>query len=97
MDTLENLFPSNFLAPIYEGIMLQVIITALILGFAIILIGEKAAPAIKGVDLINEICMKAMEMIMKLSPIGVFCLLCPVIAENGAMIIGTLAKVLLVT
>lgn len=34
-------------------------------------------------------------MILKLSPIGVFCLLCPVIAENGAMIIGSLAMVLL--
>ena len=34
-------------------------------------------------------------MILKLSPIGVFCLLCPVIAENGATIIGSLAMVLL--
>ena len=36
-----------------------------------------------------------MELILKLSPIGVFCLLCPVIAENGAAIIGSLAMVLL--
>ena len=67
-----------------------------ILGFAIILIGEKGYPAVKGIEVINDVCMKAMEMILKLSPIGVFCLLCPVIAENGAMIIGSLAKVLLV-
>ena len=39
--------------------------------------------------------MKAMELIIKLSPIGVFCLLCPVVASNGAMIIGSLAMVLL--
>jgi Na+/H+-dicarboxylate symporter len=39
--------------------------------------------------------MKGMEMILRLSPVGVFCLLCPVIAANGAMIIGSLAKVLL--
>ena len=39
--------------------------------------------------------MKCMEMILKLSPIGVFCLLCPVIAVNGPMIIGSLAMVLL--
>lgn len=35
------------------------------------------------------------EVILKLSPIGVFCLLCPVIAVNGPMIIGSLAMVLL--
>ena len=34
-------------------------------------------------------------MILKLSPIGVFCLLCPVIAANGPAIIGSLAMVLL--
>lgn len=39
--------------------------------------------------------MKCMEMILKLSPIGVFCLLSPVIASNGPAIIGSLAMVLL--
>ena len=97
MDTIVNIFPSNFLAPLYESTMLQVIVMALILGFAIILIGEKGYPAVKGIEVINDVCMKAMEMILKLSPIGVFCLLCPVIAENGAMIIGSLAKVLSVS
>ncbi|MEE8886375.1 MAG: dicarboxylate/amino acid:cation symporter [Eubacteriales bacterium] len=96
MDTIVNIFPSNFLAPIYEANMLQVIVMALIIGFAIILIGEKAAPAIKAINLCNDIFMKCMEMILKLSPIGVFCLLCPVIAENGSAIIGSLASVLLV-
>ena len=44
----------------------------------------------------NDMCMKIMEMILKLSPIGVFCLLCPVVAENGPAVLGSLAKVLLV-
>ena len=34
-------------------------------------------------------------MILKLSPLGVFALLCPVVAENGAKVIGSLAMVLL--
>ena len=96
MDTIVNVFPSNFVAPLYESSMLQVIVMALILGFAIILIGKNAEPAVDGINVLNEVFMKAMEMILKLSPIGVFCLLCPVIAANGAMIIGSLAMVLLV-
>ena len=44
---------------------------------------------------LNDVFMKCMEMILKLSPIGVFCLLCPVIASNGPAIIGSLAMVLL--
>ena len=39
--------------------------------------------------------MKVMEMILRLSPLGVFCLLCPVIAANGPKVIGSLAMVLL--
>ena len=39
--------------------------------------------------------MKVMEMILYLSPVGVFCLLCPVIAANGPKVIGSLAMVLL--
>lgn len=96
MDTIVNIFPSNFLAPIYESNMLQVIVMALIIGFAIILLGEKAESAISSINVLNDIFMKCMEMILRLSPIGVFCLLCPVIAANGPKIIGSLASVLLV-
>ena len=95
MDTLVNIFPSNFISPMAEANMLQVIVMALILGFAIILVGEKNVRVVNAFNDLNEIFMKCMEMILKLSPIGVFCLLCPVIAENGAMIIGSLAMVLL--
>ena len=63
--------------------------------FAVILVGEKASSVYTAVDHLNAVFMKVMELILKLSPIGVFCLLCPVIAENGAAIIGSLAMVLL--
>ena len=76
--------------------MLQVIVMAVLLGFGIILIGEEQNHRlVTAFNDLNAVFMKCMEMILKLSPIGVFCLLCPVIAENGAMIIGSLAMVLL--
>lgn len=96
MSTLVNIFPSNFIAPMAEANMLQVIVMALLLGFSIILVGgEDAERVTAGVNSLNNVFMKAMELILKLSPIGVFCLLAPVIAENGAAIIGSLAMVLL--
>lgn len=97
IDTLVNIFPSNFLAPIVESNMLQIIVMALILGFSILLLErEKQDRAVSAIDTINDIFMRSMELILRLSPIGVFCLLMPVIAENGPMIIGSLASVLLV-
>ncbi|MDO4965699.1 MAG: dicarboxylate/amino acid:cation symporter [Lachnospiraceae bacterium] len=96
MDVIVNIFPSNFIAPMSSASMLQVIVMALLFGFSIILVGEKAHSVAEDVDALNLVCMKCMEMILKLSPIGVFCLLCPVVAANGAAVIGSLAMVLLV-
>ena len=96
MDTIVNIFPSTFISPMAEANMLQVIVMALLIGFAIILVGEeKNTRIITACNDLNDVFMKCMEMILKLSPIGVFCLLCPVVAANGATIIGSLAMVLL--
>lgn len=97
MDTLVNIFPSNFVKPFVESDMLQVIVASLLIGFAILLIDdEKTEACTKAVNTVNDLCLKAMEMILRLSPIGVFCLLCPVVAQNGPSILGSLAMVLLV-
>jgi Na+/H+-dicarboxylate symporter len=97
MDTLVGIFPSNFLKPFVDANMLQIIVASLIVGFALILISDNSDNTeFSAVNVANDICMKAMEMIIKLSPIGVFCLLCPVVAENGPAVLGSLAKVLLV-
>ena len=95
MDTVVNIFPSNFIQPMVEANMLQVIVMALMLGFAIILVEEKNVRVVAAFNDFNDIFMKCMEMVLSLSPIGVFCLLCPVIAVNGPKIIGSLATVLL--
>ena len=96
MDTLVGIFPSNFLAPFVEANMLQIIVASLIIGFALLLVKQQKEVEFKMVDVLNDVFMKAMEMIVALSPIGVFCLICPVVAENGPSVLGSLAKVLLV-
>ena len=96
MDTLVGIFPSNFLSPFVEANMLQIIVASLLIGFALLFVGEKKQIEFKLVETLNDLFLKAMEMIIKLSPIGVFCLICPVVAENGPSILGSLAMVLLV-
>ena len=95
MQVLVDIFPSNWLKPLVDANMLQIIVIAILLGFGIILVGDKVDGVRKGIDQINNVFMRIMELILKLSPIGVFCLLTPVVAENGAKIVGSLAMVLL--
>ena len=96
MDTIVAIFPSNPITPLANATMLQVIVISLLIGFGILLAGEKGLVAAQVVDSFNEVSMKIMDLIIKLSPVGVACLLCPVVAENGPKILGQLAMVLAV-
>lgn len=95
MDTLVNIFPSNFIQPMADATMLQVIVIALFFGFGIIVAGDKGKSLARGVTSLADVSMCVMTMILKLSPIGVFCLITPVVAVNGPEILGSLAMVLL--
>lgn len=95
MDTLVDIFPSNIIQPLANASMLQVIVIALFFGFGIILAGEKGDPLATVINSITDVSMVIMNLILKLSPIGVFCLITPVVAENGPKILGSLAMVLL--
>ena len=58
MDTIVNIFPSNFIAPMSESNMLQVIVMSVLFGFAIILIGpEKNPRLIQGCNDLNDMFM----------------------------------------
>ena len=85
MDTIVAIFPSNAIAPLVNATMLQVIVIALLIGFGILLAGEKGITAANVVESFNEIFQRIMDLIIKLSPIGVACLICPVVAANGPL------------
>ena len=79
-----------------EASMLQIIVIALLFGFGTILAGEKGAAFGSFVESACEVSTRVMDLIIKLSPLGVFCLITPVVAVNGPQILGSLAIVLLV-
>ena len=96
IDTIVNIFPSNAFAPLVNATMLQVIVIAMFYGFGIILAGEKGEMASKVVDSFAEVSFRVMDMIIQMSAIGVFALICPVVAENGPAVLLPLLKVVLV-
>ena len=94
MDTIVNIFPSNMWAAFFNANMLQVIVIALALGAGILVTGEAAKPVVVLVNSANEIIMNVMMMVIKLTPVGVFCLMADTVAVNGPKIISSLAIVL---
>ena len=91
IDQIVNFFPSNMFVPLATAEMMQVIVIALLVGFAIVKVGDKAKPAADVLISFNEIVTKILSFIMSLAPIGVFCMLCPVVAVNGPSILGSYA------
>lgn len=94
MTTLVDIFPSNIIAPFANASMLQIIVIALLIGAGIILAGEKGRPVAELFESLNEVFMKIMMFIIKISPIGVFCMMTWVVATQGPDILSALAKVL---
>ena len=94
MQVIVNIFPSNLVQPMVTSDMLPIIVIAIFLGAGCLAAGEKGA---KIADLINcgqDVVMKIMMMIISFTPIGVFCLMTNVVAENGPQIIGKLALII---
>ena len=95
MDVIVGIFPSNFVNPMVNSSMLQIIVMALFFGCGILVAGEKGKPFGNFVSSFNEVTQAVMGFILKVSPIGVFCLMTWVVAAQGPKILGSLGLVLL--
>lgn len=93
MDVIVNIFPDNLLKPMVDTNMLPVIVIAIFFGAGVLAAGEKGKMIANIVDSMNEVVMKVLMMIIKLTPIGVFCLMADVVAVNGAKVVGSLALI----
>ena len=94
MSVIVGIFPDNLFKPMVNADMLPVIVIAILTGAGVLAAGEKGQHIATIINDMNDVVMKIMMMIIKLTPIGVFCLMINVVAVNGASIVGTLAVVI---
>ena len=91
-DVLVNMVPSNPILAMAEGNMLQVIVFALLLGFAITRSGEAGGRVVAFFRDFEVVIMKLVGMLMLLAPYGVFALLAKLFSQLGFGAIVDLAK-----
>lgn len=70
-----DMFPSNPIASMAEGSMLQIIVFSLLFGIALTMAGEHGEKIKAGFESLNEVIMKIVTIIMNLAPYGVFFLM----------------------
>ena len=82
-ETLINIFPTNPVAAMAEGNMLQVIVFALLVGFALTRAGAAGERLIAWFQDMEVVVMKMVGVLIELAPYGVFALLTKLFATMG--------------
>lgn len=82
-DTLLNMIPKNIFSSLAEGDMLPVIVFALFVGIMLAKLGNKASTVANFFSQFNDVMMEMTMSIMKVAPIGVFCLIAKTFAGIG--------------
>lgn len=89
-----SLVPSNPFASLASGNILQVIVFAVFLGFAINFTGEKAKPLLDFMEAVAESMYTLTGMIMELSPLAIFAIMANVTGSFGLSVLFPLLKFL---
>jgi Na+/H+-dicarboxylate symporter len=96
IETLLNIIPTNPFQAMVEGNMLQVITFAVLIGFAISRLGDRAQEIKRLVEQANDVLMYLVEAIMKLAPYGAFALIAVAIGGQGFDAIAAMGKYMFV-
>ena len=94
---LLNIIPTNPIEALVKGEMLQVIFFAVMTGFVITILGEKAK-RLKGIfEEVNSLMLKMVSLIMELAPFGIFGLIGKTFITLGWAAMKPLASFIIVT
>ena len=93
---LIDIIPSNVVNAMALGKMLQLIFFSILLGISILMVGKKAEPVVKLIEIGNEIMMNMVNIIMAVAPYAVFALIAKAIANLGLSLLADLAGYVLV-
>ena len=91
-ETLLDIIPVNIFNSLSEGNMLQIIVFALILGVILANMGDRVDIVKNFFGQFNDIMMEMTMAVMKLAPVGVFCLIAKTFAEIGFEVLLPLLK-----
>lgn len=89
---IEHLLPHNIADAIVRGDVLQIVMFATLLGFALLSIGERGKPIITFCESLAEAMFKFTGYIMYLAPIGIGATMAGAVADHGWSVILPMAK-----
>ncbi|WP_440099291.1 cation:dicarboxylate symporter family transporter [Streptosporangium sp. H16] len=92
---LLGVIPTTLVSAFTEGQVLQTLLVALLTGFALQAMGERAKPILNGITHIQRLVFRILAMIMWAAPIGAFGAIAAVVGATGMDALRSLGVIML--
>ena len=94
-DFLLGIIPTSMLSGLTSGEVLQTLLVALLVGFALQAMGAAGQPILQGVGHVQRLVFRVLAMIMWAAPVGAFGAMAAVVGETGVDALKSLAVLML--
>ncbi|MGW4476403.1 cation:dicarboxylate symporter family transporter [Nonomuraea sp. NPDC004354] len=94
VDFLLGVIPTTLVSAFTEGQVLQTLLVALLVGFALQAMGSRGAPILKGIEHIQRLVFRVLAMIMWAAPVGAFGAIAAVVGSTGIKALQSLAAIM---
>lgn len=92
VQVLMNIVPINPVEALSKGAMLQIIFFAVLMGFSLSIVGEKAKTVTQFFNGFSDVMIRITNIVMLYAPIGVFALMAYTVASQGLSVLLPLIK-----
>ena len=90
----KEIIPETLVSSLTAGKVLQTLLIALLVGFAVQRMGHAGEPILRGIAHLQKLVFRVLIMILWTAPIGAFGAIAGVVAENGSKAVGEMLKLM---
>ena len=94
VDVVLNIIPTTMVDAFSRGDILQVLLVSILVGLALLHLGERGRPAVRAVEHVSHAMFGVVSLIMRLAPIGAFGAMAFTIGTYGVETLLSLAKLM---
>jgi len=93
-DFLLGIVPDSLFSSLTSGEILQTLLVALLVGFALQAMGSTGEPVIRGIGHLQRVVFRVLAMVMWAAPVGAFGAIAAVVGETGIDALKSLAVIM---
>ncbi|MBA0051649.1 cation:dicarboxylase symporter family transporter [Streptomyces sp. AJS327] len=95
VDFLLGIIPTSMVSAFTSGEVLQTLLVALLVGFALQAMGRTGEPILRGIGHLQRLVFRVLAMVMWVAPVGAFGAIAAVVGETGGDALQALAVIMI--